>query len=158
MVDRFEGHRKIPHLRVPYNLLRSKTFIGWNKTPESAVWGFLVSYIIRSEVYTGKVNIYNEFWKNGILASKWSLEDIAKRLGYAPNSGAVQKLVKKLHTQKLLKIHKSRIGRSEVNIYELGIHDFIGNDTIHALVLFDKIAREEDLGRWFTMPERHSEQ
>ena len=145
MADDFEGIRKIPRLMVPYILLRSKTFLNWQKSLDAQIWYYLVSYVIRSPIYTGKIDIYENYWKKGKLAARWSIENIATFFGYSTISGAVAKALTRLHNQKLLIKRPIRIGRSTVNVYEFGTHDFQGNETIYAFDMFIKIAKEEAL-------------
>ena len=147
MKDEFKGTRGPGFLMIPHPISRCKTFLKWVGTPDYKVWLYLQSYIIREPVYTGKVDLYKTYYENGLLAARWSVANIAEHLDYGRSN--VSKILKRLEKQGIIKIDKYRAGKSGINVYILGTHDDLFNDSLYALTIFKVLKAEEDLVRKF---------
>jgi hypothetical protein len=131
------------HLALPNRLTRSKAYLEWTKTAEFRIWLFLQSYIARSPVFIiGKVNLYNDFYRKGLLVACWPLRRLADIID-VKSIGYVSRTLKSMNDKGIVKIHKKRVGRSTLNIYELGVHDFNKNEFLHAEIYFTKIKGQE---------------
>jgi hypothetical protein len=73
----------------------------------------------------------------GLLVSCWPLKRIAEAVD-VKSIGYVSRTLKKMHEKGIIKIHKRRVGKSTLNIYELGVHDFNKNELLHADMYFTR--------------------
>jgi hypothetical protein len=132
-----------------YNrLARCRSFLKWTKTAEYRVWLFLQSYIIRSnKIPTGRINIYKNFYMKGVLAARWSLEDIAKAVDIR-SAEYVSRLLGQMEEKGLIKIHKIRVGKSTLNVYEFGTHDFNGKESLYVDLYFTRKRGQEIINKY----------
>jgi len=132
-----------------YNrLARCKAFLDWTKTAEYRIWLYLQSYIIRShKAYTGRIKMHKDYYMKGFLVARWSLEDIANAVGLK-SVGYVSHLLSKMESKGLIKIHKVRIGKSALNVYEFGTHNFNGKESLYADLYFTKIRGREIINKY----------
>ena len=115
---------KNPNIIIPIEVVQYDAYLKWHRTLESGVWMCLLGYIIRSvNANTGGLDLYNRFFiGQKKLVSRWSLADIAKKIGSEKSS--ISKALKRLEKKGFIKIHKIRRGKVTVNVYELGKVDF----------------------------------
>lgn len=150
--DEFYGYRKIPGIYIPHNINRTDEYLAWIGTPEFPVWSYLQTYIIREPVRRpGPVNIYEEYFQNGLLAARWSLAKLSEKFGYDPKAGYISKLLKKLDKKGMIKIRKHRVGKSWISVYEMGTHNFAGGEELYALKYFLKDIHKEKLRDKFNL-------
>lgn len=140
----FDGNYQEPSLIILHRLPRSKEYIKWVGTLEFRVWLHLQTYIIRSpKTKTGCLNLYKDYYMNRKLVARWSQENIANHLDTKRSS--ICRAIKSMQRKGFIKIYKKRIGSISINIYEFGIHDFEGHETLYAHRYFLKQAAAERL-------------
>lgn len=106
------------YIRINNAYFRNKEFIEFIKTKECSIYLFLLSSVIRDWVYTGKINIFNEFYRKGKLCSRYSQENIADHFGW--KQPYVSKLLKNLEERGLIVKHYRRISGTKICVYQFG--------------------------------------
>lgn len=126
MKDRFKGTRPEPFLVIPVSLLRNKDFLKWQTTKEYATWAYLYSYIMRAPMGKDAFGtfLYENYYLNGLLASRWNQKQLAVNLGKSVNSnGQISRHTKSLEQKEFLyKEYKPWNGKKTL-IYVLGVQD-----------------------------------
>lgn len=132
-----------------YNrLTRCRAFLKWTKTIECRIWLYLQSYIIRGrKASTGRINLYKDYYMKGYLVARWSLEDIAKAVDIK-SVGYVSHALRNMETKGLIRIHKVRVGKSALSVYEFGTHNFSGKESLYADLYFTKIRGQELINKY----------
>jgi len=92
-------------------------------------YAFLRRYIIREPVKYDKLNLYENYFLKGELASSWAIGKLANELGCSPTTiGTHLKKLKKSGCIKVVKVPaKDAWDNQPHNIYVLGTHDVDGN-------------------------------
>ena len=81
-------------------------------------------YVVR-EHFEGDLNLYENYWKKGILAATKSLRWLAKRFGYRKHyQEQIRQWIKALEQEGLIQINRINVGRKKPqNIFILGSHN-----------------------------------
>jgi hypothetical protein len=124
MSDRMEGQRKVPDLRIPYEVIATRAFYKFCGSPECRIWHAMARYVVRGRMKTSGLGnkIYEQFYKNGFLCMARGQDDIAKRIG-AADKQYVSKYVKPMADKGIIKIKHTVWQNRRVYVYELGTHD-----------------------------------
>lgn len=113
---------------------RSESFAEFSTSREIALLFYLATYIIRGKAKSNKfLDLYKNFYLNGMLASRWSQENIAKHFNKSQQT--ISRWAKKLEERGLIEIHKVYINGKVYCVYVLGTVDF---STGNELLFFDK--------------------
>lgn len=150
MKDVLEGKREEPFLRIPLRILKNQRFKRWLGTREFQVWAHLYASIIRAPMRADLPNfIFKKYYKNGILAARWSQENMLKELGLN-SKGYMSDLLKSLAEKGVLKKHKERWHNKNILVYELGTHSGkpYYHETHHAMVHFIQTDAEKTLDKF----------
>lgn len=140
------------HLRIPNDILRSKSFAQFMRTKESAVWFNLCGWIVRGQM--GSCGLGKKLYEDYFLAQKklvahWDQNKIAEHLGFSKKSGGyISTLLKRLENQwKAIRIERIRSHNgSEICVYELGfVKD--GQETLYLFSELWKRETEEQLNQ-----------
>lgn len=138
-----------PFLMLPIKITKNRRFKKWMGTREFQVWVHLQNSIIRSKM-TNKLSdfIFNEYYKNGILAARWDQKTIAIELGLSENSGGyISRLLSSMEKKGIIKKHNKRWYGKNLKIYELGTHsgEPYKHETLHAVTNFVQTNVEKTL-------------
>lgn len=126
-----------PQFRIDLELIRTK---GWTKFVQchaEATFWFLLAWIVRKNIPTGGMRLYEDFYDKGMLASRWSQEDIAEHLGLT--QGTISKHITELVEIGLVKKHPKVVNGKTITIYQLGIRKPEGGEEL----FLEKLLREE---------------
>jgi len=137
----------MPFLKEENVYWRTPEFLQFTGKTEYRVLKFLMANIVRDVSHhnapAGAFRIYQDFYKNGLLAASYSQDNIAKYFGFfksdgQPNGAYISKLIKRLAKMELLKIHKIQTPLGKKNIYEFGHYQgTIGKDDYQETLYFD---------------------
>ena len=150
MKDDLEGKREEPFLKIPLRILQKKRFKKWLGTREFQVWAHLYSSIIRAQMQIKlPSSIFKKYYKNGILAARWSQENMAKELGLK-SKGYMSDLLKSLAEKKIIIKHREKWAGKSIIVYELGVHtgEPYFHETLHAITYFVKSDAEKILDKF----------
>jgi len=144
------GQKKAPHFEIPLSMLRNKEFRLWLKSPESPLYLYLYSYIIRSKETKNKIGklIFNNYYKKNILAARWDLKTMAEGLGLSEKStGHISRLLTSMESKGIIKKHADKLNKRSIKIYEFGTHsgEPYKYETLHIFNYFIKIMAEKKL-------------
>jgi len=133
---------KKPQFRIDLELLLTDSFNELLSNKSCKVYFFLLAYLVRGKVTTKLnnkyVDLYEVFYKNGFLVSKWTQKDIAIHLNYTQST--VSKYLTNLLEKGLIKTQDISIQNKKYNIYILGT---ISN---HVETLFLEQKLRDELG------------
>jgi len=149
VADNLDGQKTEPFLMIPIRIMKNKRFKKWVGTREFQVWAHLHSSIIRDKMHNKLSNfIFNEYYKNGILAARWDQKIIAVELGLSENSdGYISRLLSSMEKKSIIKKHKKRWYGKNLRIYELGTHsgEPYKHEILYAITNFVRTDAEKTL-------------
>lgn len=135
------------YIKIQNNYFRNPEFVKITAKPEWSIYMFLLSNIVRKSMYTGETNIFNNYYRKGMLCSRYSQQDIAKIYGW--QQAYISKLIKKLVDIGLIKKIYKNTSESRMCIYHFGYyntgHDDDGNIKKIERLFLDEIFGNFDL-------------
>jgi ribosomal protein L30/L7E len=149
---KYEGTRSQQHYRIPWHLLDNLSFLNWMSTAESKVWCKMYRRTIRGYMKSKLGNyVYENFYKNGIVAMAWKQSEIAKELGLK-SRGQVTEIIKNMTDRGIVKRHYITWFGRRLSIYEFGTHDMGPNrhETLHLHIYFTKLEASIKLAEIFS--------
>jgi DNA-binding transcriptional ArsR family regulator len=102
------------------NYFDSEIFINFIGTPAASIYFYLLKYVVISKVdwdFRG-INLYEKFYKNGDLVSRYSQEDLSLYLDMSQSQ--ISKQIKLLNEMGFIQTLKLKIGKGKFNIYKFG--------------------------------------
>ena len=134
------------HIRIDNNYYKIPEFIDFSKAIKSTVYFFLVSSVIRGENKAQKNNyIYNSFYVNGKLVSRYSQKNMAKYL--KTSQPRISMYIKELEKDGLIKTIHRYIGEKGFLYYQLGTWiGSIGKNSYEETFWFDTVFKKYHKG------------
>lgn len=119
----------VPCFIMPLEYLRTKVFADLCDSRGSKMYFYLRSYIIRGNPIggTGKLKLYEDYYKKGYLVSKWSQEKLAEV--FDVKQPTISKYIKSLEEKGYIQKDIKYIGQTPCNIYIIGTHDGKGTES-----------------------------
>lgn len=112
-------HKHTCDLRVPNYVIRGgTTYRDLAKENCTYLLEFLLSYIVRGKNKNSEVDLYEEYYKKGYLATCWAQSKLADIMGVSRS--AIANKIKRLEDLGCLNIHKKVIHGKVQNVYVLG--------------------------------------
>lgn len=117
------GQVKQVFLGYPSYFVKYKKFRKWFHSAEGELWTILASKIIRqsnNKGYDIPNYVYKNYYLKNKLATSWSLEALAKEMGYSSGKGNIYNLIKKLEEKQYIDRHVVKFEGKKTSIYVLG--------------------------------------
>jgi ribosomal protein L30/L7E len=138
---KYEGTRSQQYYITPWHLLDNLSFLNWMGTTENKIWCKMYRRTIRGHMKSKLGNyIYENFYKNGIVAMAWKQSEITKELGLK-SRGHISEIIKSMIKKGVIKRHYITWFGRKISIYEFGTHDMGPNrhETLHLHIHFTKL-------------------
>ena len=141
------------HLRMPLRFYHCAATRELIVSKEFQLLHWLESYICRDPSATGSfINLYERYWKKGILAVRWSIKKIAETWGISEKT--IKRRLKVLKEIGMLKVETVTKDKTHYNVYVFGTHDGYGNnETRFYLTELSKIEAKYNLKKLGVIPE-----
>lgn len=137
---------------IPLDVLKLQEFNKWLSSAEARLWLILNTKIVRQESDSWLPNyVYENYYKNGKLATSWRLSALAKDMGLAENCEAtISKYLTNLTKKKFIKKHAVFVKNKKINVYELGyIENKKKAEILYTYTKFIKHKNEQVLGEFY---------
>jgi DNA-binding MarR family transcriptional regulator len=131
-------HMHTGEVRIPLYISRGHAF---RKLCNDNTLGLLIhflSYVVRGKNFNPEVDLYEEYYKKGFLATCWSQNKLAEK--FEVTQQAIAKRVKKLESYGCLKVEHKIIHGKVQNVYVLGT-------VVESTVAGKKVVKE-DIYAW----------
>ena len=149
---KYEGTSDQQHYRIPWHLLDNLPFLNWMGTAENKIWCKMYRHTIRGHMKNKLGDyIYENFYKNGIVAMTWKQSGIAKELELK-SKGYISETIKSMVKKEIIKQHHITWFNHRISIYEFGTHDMGPNrhETLHLHSYFTKLKATIKLEKIFS--------
>lgn len=149
-----EKSKEESHLRMPLRFYHCEATRKLIVSKEFQLMHWLESYICRDPSATSSfINLYERYWKNGVLAVRWSIEKIAKAWGCS--EATIKRRLKALREMGMLKVETITKNKTHYNVYIFGTHDGYGNnETRFYLTELSKIEAKYNLDKLGVLPKQ----
>lgn len=136
-----------PELRIPLKLIRDRDYLKFVKKPEFALFLYLQTYIARGANKYDYFDLYNNYYKKGLLAVQQPESELAYFLGV--DERTIIRWIKKLNKRNFIKIEKKLLPKTDKqnteykkfwNIYILGT---VNNKKTEELFYIKELVRED---------------
>jgi predicted transcriptional regulator len=143
------------YLRINTDYYRTPEFIKFDKSFDSTVYNFILSGVTRrspeNNLFKGGNYIYNEFYLNGDLVSRYSQEDMAEYLMSSQSS--ISRSIKNLEEKNYIKKHKRNFKNKNILFYQVGvwegnIKDKTYKEILWAHEIFNTLSKIAKQKRW----------
>lgn len=121
-MDKYQGQRMPPYLRVPLYMLENKEYIEWLGTTESKVWHAMYRHIVRAPMKGKQGKVYRRYYNDGKLAMHHSLDEIARMVGIK-SKGHISEYIKSMVKKGYIIKHEDSWRYRKMIVYEFGTHD-----------------------------------
>jgi len=119
-----QGKNKKQYVPMPFELIYDSEFRQFFKS-KYLTYAFLRCYIVRGPMKNDPLNLYENYFLKGKLASSWTINKLASQLNYSPTT--IIEHLKDLKRKGCLKVvpvpRKHTWDNQKHNIYILGTHE-----------------------------------
>ena len=117
--------------RIPISVMEKEEYLKFCGRKSFALYCIMYSYIVRSsfEFWPLGVDIYNNYYRNGYLACRWSQRHFAEKL--MTDQSKVSRMIKELEDNEYIKVDKVKHKGKKSCIYVLGTHDFDEKENLY---------------------------
>lgn len=142
--------KKVPEVRIPNDLVSNKEFLKFIRSDEYGLFLYLQAHIIRGQQKKEFINLYQNYYKEGLLATQWNQEALAEK--FDVDERTIKRWIKSLVDRKFIKINKEIKGNTKVgnkkiyikwNVYTLGEVKLENDKTIESLYYITEFNRKK---------------
>ena len=137
------------YLEVPTLLATNRLWCRWTMRPEAVIYPYILAYIVRGKIKDAYFDLYNDYYKKGLLASQVKEDRLAKIFG--KSKFTISRWIKEIEKVGLIKIDRLKHHTYYHNIYIVGtikngVEQLYRDDVFGPTALTREDALEELLG------------